>query len=42
MMFGLRISEGLSRDLFLKVVVVGGFILFAALAMLDDLAFLFR
>jgi len=30
------------RDLLLKVLVVGGFILFAALAMVDDLSFVFR
>jgi hypothetical protein len=30
------------RDLLLKAIVVGGFILFSGLAMIDDLLFLFH
>ncbi len=41
MMFGMQSRVSLSRDVFLKAVVVGALIVFAALAMMDDL-FIFR
>ena len=39
---GQRLQVVLWRDLFLKVIVAGAFILFAGLATIDDLLLIFR